>query len=67
MTVLVLCLLLIIIIDFMPILRGKKKNEIWTYAFVLTLGFSILFLHEAGVKIPSPHILIGEMIKKIIA
>lgn|GEM_PF-2725296 len=62
----VVLLAMIFIFDYLPIIRDRKVKEILGYALLLLAGFGILFLHEAGVEVPSPPMFFDNAIRSMI-
>jgi len=56
----------IIVFDYLPIIKGRQVKEILGYALLLTVGFSILFLHEAGVELPSLPMSFDKAIRSVL-
>lgn len=57
---------LFLLLDFVPVYRGKNRRSIWLYASLLLLAYSMTFLTALGVKIPSPAPPIQKIITSFI-
>lgn len=44
----------ILLFDFMPIIKKKKKTEILSYLVLMSLSFTLLMLNTLNFKVPSP-------------
>jgi hypothetical protein len=42
------------IFDYLPIMREKNIKVNWIYGAIFAASMIVIFLHELGVKIPSP-------------
>lgn len=50
----VLFYILICIIELVPLIKKKRKKEIWVYSSIITIAFTLSILLSMGVKIPGP-------------
>lgn len=50
----VITFIIIILVDYLPLLRMKKKKESIVYGVLLVFAFAILTAREMGVEIGSP-------------
>lgn len=64
-TIVIILYLCVIFIDYRRILHQKRKNLSIFYGVVLIITFSIIFLHKLDVEIPSPSLMIKDLIEKI--
>lgn len=45
---------IVVLFDFIPHLKNRKRKEIWVYAIILLVSFVTLFANNIGLEIPSP-------------
>lgn len=43
-----------VVFEFVPVIKKKKKNEIWPYSILLLASFIVLILYSMDVPVPSP-------------
>lgn len=55
----------VMITDFVPVIRQKKKKDICIYAITLLCSLSILVLTSSGINVPGPSGLIVLAVEKI--
>lgn len=66
MIVIVIILYLsVIVFDLVPLIKSGKKKDYWVYSIFLAVSFCILILYLLNVKVPSPSIIIQDLIEKV--
>ncbi len=63
--IVVILYVLVILLDFLPVLRAGQKKECWVYSVFLAVSFCVLLLYSLDVKVPSPSVPIKNLVEKI--
>lgn len=61
----VLAFAAIAVLDVSKLIKGKQTRTLWIYAAFFTCVLTLAILQGAGVKIPSPMVLINKLLKSI--
>jgi hypothetical protein len=62
----VVLLALIVIFDYLPLIRARNIREITGYGVLLAAAFTLLSLHGLGVEIQSIPMMLNDFIKDTI-
>ncbi|HBC25847.1 MAG TPA: hypothetical protein DC013_00385 [Ruminococcaceae bacterium] len=65
MIFLIFIFLAILGIDLPPLIRSRNRREIVVYSLVYLFALALCFLYAAGVEIPSPVMVLGDMMKSV--
>ncbi len=65
MTVVVVCFVLILLIDLIPLLRRRPKRGILAFLLLWLPALTLAVLYAIGVKVPSTMLVLGELLKSI--
>lgn len=63
--IVILMYFFVFLFDFLPLIKNKKKNELWAYSITLIISFSVLLLFTFDVVIPSPSKLIQNIVETL--
>ncbi|MDF2567269.1 MAG: hypothetical protein K0R90_725 [Oscillospiraceae bacterium] len=58
--------LVIALIDFLPLIKQKKYKELFCVGAFFITGVVLSILYVSGVVIPSPMVLLGDFLKKVL-
>lgn len=63
--IVIILYLCIFIFDLMPIIKNKEKKVYWVYLVFFMVSFCVLILYTLHIEVPSPSILIKQIVLKI--